>query len=138
MTKILPLAVNATDDDVIAWAEVGAVGYVSREASIEDLATTIEGVAKGETICSPRITTLLFQRVATLAHEGRPDQPRPRLTPREREVARLIQRGHSNKEIASELHIEVATVKNHVHSILKKLEIRRRGEAVARLLEPII
>ena len=135
-TKVVPLAVHETDDDVIAWAEAGAVGYVSREASLEDLLVTIEAVARGETPCSPRIATMLFHRVAALARERRPEQPGARLTPRELEIARLIQRGHSNKEIAGQLHIEVATVKNHVHSIFRKLEIRRRGQAAARLLEP--
>lgn len=136
--KVVPLAVRETADDVIAWAEAGAAGYVSREASLEDLVGTIEGVARGETPCSPRIAALLFQRVGALAREGRTEQPGARLTPRELEIARLIQRGHSNKEIAGQLHIEVPTVKNHVHSIFQKLEIRRRGEAVARLLPTVM
>lgn len=136
--KVVPLAVRETTDDVIAWAEAGAAGYVSREASLEDLVGTIEGVARGETPCSPRIAALLFQRVGALARGGRTEQTGARLTPRELEIARLIQRGHSNKEIAGQLHIEVPTVKNHVHSIFRKLEIRRRGEAVARLFEPTV
>ena len=53
------------------------------------------------------------------------------LTSRELEVVELIERGLSNKEIGSELHIEVTTVKNHVHNILEKLQVRRRGDAVA-------
>ena len=53
------------------------------------------------------------------------------LPPREREIVALIDRGLSNKEIAGELHIELATVKNHVHSVLDKLQVRRRGAAAA-------
>ena len=56
------------------------------------------------------------------------------LTARERQVAALLAQGLSNKEIGARLHIEVSTVKNHVHRILGKLRVRRRGEAVARLL----
>jgi DNA-binding NarL/FixJ family response regulator len=56
-----------------------------------------------------------------------------RLTPREREILRLLEEGLANKEIAQRLGIEVATVKNHVHNILEKCQVHRRGEAAARM-----
>lgn len=133
--KVVVLGIVESEPDVIAWAEAGAAGYVSREASSEELAATIEAVARGETLCSPRIVAALLRRVAALAQS--PAHPGTRrddcLTPREREVAGLIGDGLSNKEIARHLCIEVPTVKNHVHNVLKKLEVARRGQAAAHL-----
>ena len=75
----------------------------------------------------------LLRRVAALAAVHGGELPRGRLTSREREIVRLIDQGLSNKEIARDLGIEVATVKNHVHNILEKLQVHRRGEAAARV-----
>jgi DNA-binding NarL/FixJ family response regulator len=77
----------------------------------------------------------MMRRLGALAAERAPIPPDVRLTRREREVAALMREDLSNKEIATRLHIEVATVKNHVHNVLDKLQVHRRGEA-ARLLEP--
>jgi DNA-binding NarL/FixJ family response regulator len=71
--------------------------------------------------------------VAALAADAAPTPPVTALTVREREIARLVEDGLSNKQIAGRLGIEVATVKNHVHNLLEKLQVHRRGEAVARL-----
>jgi two-component system nitrate/nitrite response regulator NarL len=75
----------------------------------------------------------MLNRLALLASQTPTQPPVPHLTPREREIIDLIDSGLSNKEIASQLQIELPTVKNHVHRILGKLGVRRRGEAVARL-----
>src|SRR5437773_985410 len=77
----------------------------------------------------------LLRRVATLAAEQAPVSAAERLTSREREIVRLIDDGLSNKQIAGELHIELPTVKNHVHNILEKLQVQRRSEAAARVRE---
>jgi len=84
--------------------------------------------------CSPRITALLLQRVRRLS-AGRANEPTepPMLTMRQWEIVDLIDQGLSNKEIAGQLYIEVATVKNHVHNILDRLGVRRRSEAAARV-----
>src|SRR2546430_13942847 len=75
----------------------------------------------------------LLGRIAALATDGRSDRVQALLTSREREIMGLIDEGLSNKEIAKRLRIEVATVKNHVHNILEKLQVHRRGEAAARV-----
>src|SRR5256886_10308318 len=75
----------------------------------------------------------LLRRIAALATDGRSDRVQAHLTSREREIMGLIDEGLSNKEIAKRLRIEVATVKNHVHNILEKLQVHRRGEAAARV-----
>src|SRR5262249_26135221 len=114
-------------------AEAGIHGYVTRDGSVNDVVVAIQSAVRGEVACSPRVAALLFQRVATLSEATHGVQARPMLTRRELEIAGLITEGLSNKEIARSLRISSATVKNHVHNVLEKLQIRRRGEAAARL-----
>jgi two-component system nitrate/nitrite response regulator NarL len=129
--KIVALAVPETESDVIACAEAGATGYVPREASIEDLIVALESATRGELRCSARVAASLLRRVAELASVGSALSAAEHLTPRELDVLRLLDLGCSNKEIATELGIEVATAKNHVHNILEKLGVRRRAQAMA-------
>ena len=99
---------------------------------MDDLVAVVESVARGECLLSPDIAAKLFRRVATLAREPRLEPIQETLTARELDVLRLIDEGLSNKEIATALSIELPTVKNHVHSILEKLDVRRRTAAAAR------
>jgi two-component system, NarL family, nitrate/nitrite response regulator NarL len=127
--RVVALAAPELEEDIIALAEAGVLGYVTRDESLDNLVTTIESVVRDEMACSPWMATVLVRRVQALAAE----RPRPthRLTSREAEILELIAKGLSNKEIAARLFIEVTTVKNHVHNILKKLGVSRREEAVA-------
>lgn len=129
-TGVVALGVADSEQEVMRCAEAGAAGYVLREGSLEELAATIEAASRGELRCSPRLAAALFRRVAALSAER--SMPTTRLTQRERQVLRLVDEGFINKEIASHLCIEVATVKNHVHNILDKLQARTRGEAAAK------
>jgi DNA-binding NarL/FixJ family response regulator len=129
--SVIALGLIENDNDIIACAEAGVAGYLSREGSVEDLVATVRSVARGEALCSPRIAATLLRRVATLASERQSSTGRVHLTAREREIVRLIDEGLSNKEIAQRLYIEVRTVKNHVHNILEKLQVHNRGEAAA-------
>jgi two-component system nitrate/nitrite response regulator NarL len=133
--KVVALALSETADDVIPWAKAGAAGFVTREASLEELIDTVAGVMQGQSVASPQLTAALLERVATLVSEDRPTTVEARLTSREREILMLIDAGLSNKQIARRLMIEVATVKNHVHNILEKLHVRRRADAAARMRE---
>jgi DNA-binding NarL/FixJ family response regulator len=118
---------------MIACAEAGVSGLLTANASLTDLVASIHGAGEGELHCSPKLAGALLRRVTALA-SGRPlNGAASALTTRELEVVRLIDRGLSNKQIALELEIELSTVKHHVHHILEKLEVARRGEAVARL-----
>ena len=138
--KVVPLGLRNDDDDVVHWAEAGASGFVHRGARAEELLLTIESVARGEMVCSPRAIGTLLRRVGYLADRRGEAPARPScalLTSREREVARLVGEGLSNKEIASRLRIGVPTVKNHVHRILEKVGARRRGEAAALLRDDL-
>jgi two-component system, NarL family, nitrate/nitrite response regulator NarL len=131
--KIVAFAVNEVDCELVMCAEAGIHGYVTRDGSVKDVVIAIQCAVRGEIACSPRVAALLFQRVATLWEATHGVQARPMLTRREREIARLLTEGLSNKEIARSLRISSATVKNHVHNVLEKLQIHRRSEAAARL-----
>jgi two-component system nitrate/nitrite response regulator NarL len=117
---------------VIAFAEAGVLGFVEGGASVEELRSGIECAARGEASCPPRIATTLLARLASLTGVQRGVSEPTGLTRRERQIVQLIAEGMSNKEIAQRLCIEVATVKNHVHNILEKLKVGRRGDAVTR------
>jgi two-component system, NarL family, nitrate/nitrite response regulator NarL len=130
-TKVIALAVREVEEEVVMLAEAGVAGYVTREQSLDELVAAIRSVAAGETLCSPWLAATLLRRVAELARERAPAPAAARLTVREREIVALLGDGLSNKEIAARLRIELPTVKNHVHNILEKLNVRRRTEAAA-------
>jgi DNA-binding NarL/FixJ family response regulator len=129
--KVVALAVSESEQDVVAYAEAGVSGYVTRGESIDDLVAAVESAACGQVTCSPRVAAALLRRVTALSNSS-PGGPGSRLTRREAEVAALLDEGLSNKEIARRLCIELATVKNHVHSILEKLRVRSRFEVARR------
>ncbi|HEY7395615.1 MAG TPA: response regulator transcription factor [Gemmatimonadaceae bacterium] len=129
---VIALGVPEQEDCLLDWAEAGVAGFVSREASGAELVTTIESAVRGELVCSPRFSGTLLRQLARRAALDTP-APTRSLTAREIEVLRLIAANLSNKEIARRLGISMATVKNHVHNLLDKLNVRHRAEAVASL-----
>lgn len=130
--RIIALALPELDNTVIACAEVGIAGYVTRDSSIEELLNVIASATNGELQCSPRVAGSLLRRVSALAKRCQTASI-DSLTARELEVLDRIERGLSNKQIANDLGIELSTAKNHVHNLLDKLGVRRRGEAAALL-----
>jgi DNA-binding NarL/FixJ family response regulator len=137
-TRVVPLGVPAEQLELVAWAEAGAAGFVLRDSSLAELRLVVEAAARGEVYCSPAVTARFVQRLRARAAElglrsSAVAGPRIPLTEREREIVFHIDQGCSNKEIARRLGIELATVKNHVHHILEKLNARRRSEAAARV-----
>lgn len=131
--RVVVLGVRETEAELLSCAERGSAGYLLRSDSLESLWSVIQAVARGETICSPKATAVLLRRVAALAAEKRSRNGLGLLTAREAQILDLIEEGLANVEIAKELHIEVRTVKNHVHAILGKLGVERRGQAAARV-----
>lgn len=129
--SIVAFAVSG-EHDILACAEAGAAGYVPHDATVELLIGVVQSIARGELPCSPRMAASLFRHLGTLASHGSPSTGTV-LTSRERQIALLIERGLSNKEIGRSLNIEVATVKNHVHNILEKLGVGTRAAAATRL-----
>jgi two-component system nitrate/nitrite response regulator NarL len=131
--KVVAIAVADVEQEVLACAEAGVSGFVSRNGSIQDLVRAVHCAVREELVCSPRIAALLFNRVAGIGPKALADRDHERLTRREYEIVAYITEGLSNKAIARQLRIQSATVKNHIHSILGKLRVRRRGEVAARM-----
>jgi two-component system, NarL family, nitrate/nitrite response regulator NarL len=127
----MALAVGESEEEILACAEAGVAGFLPRNGSFDDLARAVTKVARGEVACPQSIAGALLRRICADAHQR--CVTTDHLTPREREVLVLIEQGMSNKQIAQRLGIEVRTVKNHVHNLLEKLRVQRRGEAAARL-----
>jgi DNA-binding NarL/FixJ family response regulator len=128
--KVLAFAVEENAADVIECAEAGAAGYVTADASIDDLIVAIERIARSEFVCSPHIVAQLFGRMSERGEVTSVESKT--LTARERQVLDCIRHGHSNKEIAQKLNIAEPTVKNHVHHLLEKLDVTTRAQAAAR------
>lgn len=118
--KVVALAAPDEEPAVVACAEAGIAGYVSRDATLDDLATALRCTMRGEAPCSARVAASLLHHIAHQAR-ARGHAPLPlQLTPREREVLPLLESGLSNKQIARALDLQLSTVKNHVHNILAK------------------
>lgn len=133
--KVLVLGLTESRAQIIQYIEAGAVGYVLKDDSADALVQSIRAAAEDQAIVSPRIAAALMARLTALAQlfsnvEAVISDPKA-LTDREREVLELIGQGLSNLQIGLRLFIEVGTVKNHVHNILKKLEVNNRQEAAA-------
>jgi DNA-binding NarL/FixJ family response regulator len=133
--RVVAIALDETPHAVLEWAEGGVSGYVARDASLADLIATIERTARGELQCSAQVAAGMIRRVwalAKVAGDRGIAGVESHLTPREREIMRLIDQGMTNKDIARHLGIGVATAKSHVHHILEKLHVRGRSQAAAR------
>jgi two-component system nitrate/nitrite response regulator NarL len=130
--------VPALDEDLMDFIDAGAAMFVSRDVGSEDLILAVLSTIRGEGLLSVSSVADVVNRLAKRARSGptggSPESP---LTSRERELASLLDEGLSNKEIAQRLQISVATVKNHVHRILEKLHVERRGQAGSRLRQPM-
>ena len=134
---IIACAIRDTDEDVIRWAEAGVTGYLPRNIKLAEIVPLVTDILGGEQICSSRVAAALFRRVAGAASAPRgaqSDFPARGLTRREREIAGLIASGLSDKQVANELNISVATAKTHVHNLLGKLNVSQRGGVAGALL----
>jgi two-component system, NarL family, nitrate/nitrite response regulator NarL len=131
---IVALAVPEDEAQVIALAEMGVLGFLEADADLDDLVAGVANAAHNLATLPPRVATAVLRHISGRAKSYEADPSL--LTVRERQVVDLIAEGLTNKEIAAQLHIEVATVKNHVHNILEKLEVSRRSEVVPRLRGP--
>jgi DNA-binding NarL/FixJ family response regulator len=120
-------------DDALACAEAGVRAFVGEDGSIEAICDAAMQAVHGLSACPPDLTAGLLDRFAAIARDAE-TRASERLTSREGEVARLVADGLSNKQIARELAISPATVKNHVHAILSKFDLPRRS-AIGRQLQ---
>jgi len=129
--RFLALSVSDASEDVIGVIRAGARGYVTKNISGPDLLDAIYRVAAGDAVFSPRLAGFVldaFSLDGKSLEAGDVDPELDQLTPRERQVLRLIARGYSYRDIASELAISSKTVESHVSSVLRKLQLSNRHQ----------
>jgi DNA-binding NarL/FixJ family response regulator len=126
---VVLLDVHMPDEDVIAVIRGGARGYVTKTISGRELADAVRRVHGGDPVFSPRLAGFVLDAFAQRPGEAPVSDPEvDLLTPRERDVLRLLARGYAYKEIASELFISIKTVETHVSSVLRKTQLSNRYE----------
>ncbi|MDR2986072.1 MAG: response regulator transcription factor, partial [Nocardiopsaceae bacterium] len=128
--RFLALSASDAPEDVIAVIRSGARGYVTKTISGTELVDAIYRVAAGDAVFSPRLAGFVLDAFASQPEQVRPafDSELDQLTPRERDVLRLIARGYTYKEIGKELFISAKTVESHVSSVLRKLQLSTRHQ----------
>ena len=137
-TRVLVLGLSEENkNEALRYIEAGACGYILKDSSVTELIEALRLAQKGEAQISSRIAGAMMERLFYLARmfsavENKFDGE-VRLTSRELEVLQFIGEGLTNQEIAARLVVEVGTVKNHVHSILEKLNVSNRDEAASYL-----
>ena len=125
-TRFLALSVSDAPEDVVATVRGGARGYVTKAISGDDLRDAVRRIADGDAVFSPRLAGFVLDAFSGAPAER--DDELDRLTPRELEVMRLIARGYTYREVASELVLSIKTVETHVSAVLRKLQLSDRRE----------
>ena len=130
--KIIMLTISDEEADLYDAIKAGAMGYLLKEISIEEVAAAIRAVHGGQSLISPSMASKLLTEFASMIKktDDRQQVPTPRLTDREMEVLKLVAKGMNNRDIAKQLFISENTVKNHIRNILEKLQLHSRMEAV--------
>jgi two-component system NarL family response regulator len=129
-TRVIGMGLIPSQLDIVELVEVGAAGFILKDAAIDDVLGTIRAVAQGIKILPPLLTESLFTHVVDHAlRKGMGKLPEAvRMTKREREIIVLIAEGMSNKDIAQRLNLSTYTVKSHIHNILEKMALHSRLE----------
>jgi two-component system nitrate/nitrite response regulator NarL len=136
-TRVLMLTVSEDAEDLIACLRAGARGYLLKNIETEFLLDAIRRVMHGEAVITPRMTSKLVEGFRGMQPDAvpAPGAEKAKLSPREREILALLADGESNKEIARALDVTESTVKIHVQSILKKLNLGGRVQAAVYAVE---
>jgi DNA-binding NarL/FixJ family response regulator len=131
-SRVLVVSVSAQEEDVTEAILAGASGYVLKDGPVEEVVAGIQAAANGESLISPRIATMLLRKMRL---DGPSEMDPPATTPlseRELQVLRLVAEGKGNQEISEALYIGQSTVRNHISSILMKLQVENRVQAAVR------
>lgn len=132
-SKVIVMDLLPVHEDIMEFVNAGVSGFIMKDATVDDLVSTIRSVADGAHVLPPQMTSTLFSQIAKDAiARGRPEALESvRMTPREREVINHIAEGLSNKEIAARLNVATHTVKSHVRNIMEKLMLHTRLQIAA-------
>ena len=126
--KVIGMGLAPAQEDIMEFVQAGADGFLLKDATLQEVVSTIRSVAGGKTVLPSLMTSSLFFQIAehALLKGKRNLRGATRMTQREKEIISLIVEGMSNKEIAGKLNIATFTVKSHVHNILEKLALHSR------------
>jgi DNA-binding NarL/FixJ family response regulator len=130
-SRVLVVSVSAQEDDVTEAILAGASGYILKDSPVEEVVAGIRAAATGDSVMSPRIASMLLRRIRTEEPAGA-DIPAIPLSDRELQVLQLVAEGKANHEIGEILFIGQSTVRNHISSILMKLQVENRVQAAVR------
>ncbi|MGB9678243.1 MAG: response regulator [Candidatus Ratteibacteria bacterium] len=122
-TKVVVLTVHKNEEYILATFKAGAEGYVLKDSSYKELMMAIQNVLKGKRFISPEISEKVLEGYIEGREKLKQKTSWDTLTPREREILKLIAEGYKNKEIAEELCISVKTVEKHRSNIMEKLNL---------------
>lgn len=132
--NVLMVTMFEDDASVFAAMRAGASGYILKGANYEEMLRAIRAAGNGEAIFSPKLALRLVDFFSSMTRKA-PPGAFPELSEREREILDLIARGLKNQEIAKQLYLSPKTVRNNVSSILHKLQVADRAEAIIRARE---
>jgi DNA-binding NarL/FixJ family response regulator len=130
---LVAVGLNEQRDEVARCGQAGFIGYVARGGSVAALRTALSDVSEGRLACPAEISSGLMRALFRPVTAETPQTQNELLTRREEDVLRLLGTGLSNKEIARELNLSVATVKHHVHHILAKLNLPGRTQVMRKM-----
>jgi DNA-binding NarL/FixJ family response regulator len=132
-SRLIVMDLLSMRDELVSFVNAGVSGFILKDASLEELASCIRLVAQGISVLPAQMVGTLFTQMARdSVNHGRPlENESVRMTPREREVIKLIGDGLGNKEIAARLHIATHTAKSHVRNVMEKLTLHTRLQIAA-------
>jgi len=133
--KILVMSASGERVDVLRAVKAGAMGYVLKSATKAELLDAITKTAEGEAVFTATLAGLVLGEYRRMANNAKPEEETPTLTPREAEVLRLVAKGLSYRDIASQLFVSHRTVQNHVQNVLRKLQLHNRVELTRYAIE---
>lgn len=135
--KALLVGMDCDQRQFLSAVRAGASGYMLKDASASEVVAAVRAIVRGEAICPPRLCATLFHWVTQLPEQSQAEPcaaVTANLTLRQRQLVGLVAKGLTNKEIAAHLNLSEFTVRNHIHRILKQVDVRTRREAVEALL----
>ena len=130
--KTILIGMEGDSEQFLRAVRAGVSGYMLKDASASDVVAAIRATSKGEAICPPRLCAVMFERFAHTTRQAAQDAAAPRrtMTLRQRQLANLVAERLTNKEIAAKLNISELTVRNHIHRIMKRVDVGSRLGAV--------
>jgi DNA-binding NarL/FixJ family response regulator len=127
------ISMEENEEQFFTAVRSGISAYLLKDASADDVVAAVHAATRGEAVCPPRLCFALFQCMARIALETPVqnwERPKAVLTIRQQQLIALVAKGLTNKEIASQLNLSEYTIRNHIHRIMKQVDVGSRGEAV--------